>query len=87
MSRTHSSPGLESSIDRPMRLAEIYVASEHALRHTISNSDLWTSLSSVEEFEVNIFKLSDTSNLNNFQDVFHFSFWLSGHILISFVYI
>lgn len=52
MSRTNSSPGFESSIDRPMRLAEIFVASEHALRQTISNPNLLKSLSSVEEFEV-----------------------------------
>lgn len=53
MSRTNSSPGnFESSIDRPMRLAEIFVAAEHALQHTISNCELWKSLSSVEEFEV-----------------------------------
>lgn len=53
MSRTNSSPGgFESSTDRPMRLAEIYVAAEHALQHTISNTDLWKSFSSLEEYEV-----------------------------------
>lgn len=53
MSRTNSSPGnFESSIDRPMRLSEIYVAAEHALKKTISDPDLWKSLSSLEEFEV-----------------------------------
>lgn len=53
MVRTNSTPGnFESSIDRPMRLAEIYVAAEHALRNTISNPDLLNSLSSLEEFEV-----------------------------------
>jgi hypothetical protein len=53
MSRTNSSPGIfESSIDRPMRLAEIFVAAEHALHGTVSNTDLWKSLSSAEEFEV-----------------------------------
>ena len=41
-----------------MRLAEIYVAAEHALQKTISDADLWKSLSSVEEFEV--LKLSCT---------------------------
>lgn len=52
-SRTNSSPGFfDGSIDRPMRLAEIYVAAEHALRSTISDPNLWKSLSSVEEFEV-----------------------------------
>lgn len=53
MSRTNSSPGnFDGAMDRPMRLAEIYVAAEHALEHTISNADLWKSLSSLEEFEV-----------------------------------
>lgn len=53
MSRTNSSPGnFDASIDRPMRIAEIYVAAEHALRKTISNEDLWKSLSSMIEFEV-----------------------------------
>ena len=53
MSRTHSSPGnFDSTIDRPMRLAEIYVAAEHALRNTITDADLKKSLSSTEEFEV-----------------------------------
>ncbi|KAL8237867.1 hypothetical protein R6Q59_018948 [Mikania micrantha] len=33
------------------RLAEIFVAAEHALHATISNPDLWKSLSSLEEFE------------------------------------
>ncbi|PQM39566.1 trafficking protein particle complex II-specific subunit 130 homolog [Prunus yedoensis var. nudiflora] len=38
MSRTNSSPGIsESSIDKPMRLAEIYVAAENALHNTVSN--------------------------------------------------
>lgn len=57
MSRTNSSPGnFESSIDRPMRLAEIYVASEHALCSTVSDPELWESFSSIEEFEVSIRK-------------------------------
>lgn len=56
MSRTNSSPGnFESSISRPLRLSEICVAAEHALRSTISDAELWKSLSSVQEFEVSIF--------------------------------
>ena len=59
MSRTLSSPGnFDGSIDRPMRLAEIFVAAEHALRNTISDAELWKSLSSVEEFEVIDFHVS-----------------------------
>lgn len=73
MSRTNSSPGnFESSIDRPMRLAEIYVASEHALHSTVSDPELWKSFSSIEEFEVLIRKnhllysfLSNLQLLNN----------------------
>lgn len=53
MSRTFSSPGnFEAPIDRPMRLAEILVAAEHALRTTISDEELLKCLSSVAEFEV-----------------------------------
>ena len=52
MSRTYSSPGFENTIDPPMRLAEIYVAAEHALKQTITSSELWQCLSAVEEFEV-----------------------------------
>ena len=53
MSRTNSSPGnFESPLDRPMRLAEIFVAAEHALRLTISDHDLLKTLSSVQDFEV-----------------------------------
>jgi len=35
-----------------MRLSEIHVAAEHALKQTISDPDFMTSLSSLEEFEV-----------------------------------
>lgn len=53
MPRTNSSPGnFDSSISRPMRLAEIYIAAEHALKQTISNLEMLKSLSSSEEFEV-----------------------------------
>lgn len=56
MMRINSGPGnLEGSslsIDRPMRLSEIHVAAEYALQRTISDADLWKSLSSVQEFEV-----------------------------------
>ncbi|KAK2993008.1 hypothetical protein RJ640_004520 [Escallonia rubra] len=59
ISRTNSTPGnFESSIDRPMRLAEIYVAAEHALQTTISDPDLWKSLSSLAEFEQKYLELS-----------------------------
>jgi hypothetical protein len=35
-----------------MRLSEIHVAAEYALKQTISDPDFMTSLSSPEEFEV-----------------------------------
>lgn len=55
MSRTYSGPvNAENSVslDRPMRLSEIYVAAEHALKQTISDPNLLMSLSSLQEFEV-----------------------------------
>ena len=54
MTRTNSSPVMDSSIGRPMTLAEIYVAVEHSLHSTVSNPEIWKSFSSVEEFEVSI---------------------------------
>lgn len=58
MSRTYSSPGFENTIDPPMRLAEIYVAAEHALKQTITSSELWQCLSAVEEFEKKYLELT-----------------------------
>lgn len=53
MPRINSLPGnFDGSVDRPMRLAEIFIASEHALKQTISNTELLKSLSSLEDFEV-----------------------------------
>lgn len=57
MPRTYSGPvNFESSVslDRPMRLSEIHVAAEHALKRTITDPDLLKSLSSLEEFEVSV---------------------------------
>ncbi|KAM1313125.1 hypothetical protein ACFX2F_017193 [Malus domestica] len=43
----NSLPGIsESSIDQPMRLAEIYVTAENALHNTVSNPNRLKSLSS-----------------------------------------
>lgn len=67
MSRTHSSPGFESSISRPLRLSEIFVAAEHALQNTISDKELWKSLSSPEEFEV--FMFSDNYKCINLYNI------------------
>ncbi|GJT38441.1 hypothetical protein Tco_0938306 [Tanacetum coccineum] len=53
MSRTNSTPGnFESSIGRPMKLAEIFVVAEHALQNTIYDPSLWTLFSSLEEYKV-----------------------------------
>ena len=55
MTRTMSGPATSETslpVDRPMRLSEIHVAAEHALKQTISDPDFMTSLSSLEEFEV-----------------------------------
>ncbi|GLT77013.1 hypothetical protein SLA2020_486390 [Shorea laevis] len=79
MSRTNSSPGnFESSIDRPMRLAEIYVAADHALQHTISNPDLWKSLSSLEEFEQKYLELTKGA-----ADNYHRSWWKRHGVVLD----
>ncbi|XVF18963.1 hypothetical protein REPUB_Repub11eG0069400 [Reevesia pubescens] len=70
MSRTYSSPGFEGSIDRPMRLAEIFVAAEHALEQTISNPDLQKTLSSIQDFEQKYMELTRGA-----ADNYHRSWW------------
>ncbi|KAJ9671728.1 hypothetical protein PVL29_025436 [Vitis rotundifolia] len=79
MTRTNSSPiNFESSIDRPMRLAEIYVAAEHALQNTISDTDLWKSLSSVEEFEKKYLELTKGA-----ADNYHRSWWKRHGVVLD----
>ncbi|XP_010278302.1 PREDICTED: trafficking protein particle complex II-specific subunit 130 homolog isoform X2 [Nelumbo nucifera] len=79
MSRTNSSPGnFESSLDRPMRLAEIHVAAEHALQQTISDSDLWKSLSSIEEFEQKYLELTKGA-----ADNYHRSWWKRHGVVLD----
>ncbi|XP_042064578.1 trafficking protein particle complex II-specific subunit 130 homolog isoform X1 [Salvia splendens] len=79
MSRTLSSPGnFDGSIDRPMRLAEIFVAAEHALRNTISDAELWKSLSSVEEFEKKYLDLSKGAANN-----YHRSWWKRHGVVLD----
>ncbi|XP_019456285.1 PREDICTED: trafficking protein particle complex II-specific subunit 130 homolog isoform X2 [Lupinus angustifolius] len=71
MPRANSSPeSINSSIDQPMRLAEIYIAAEHALRQTISNPELLKSLSSSEEFEQKYLELTKGA-----ADNYHRSWW------------
>ena len=55
MLRTFSTPtNYESSLplDHPMKLSDVHVAARDALKDTVSDADLWKSLSSVEHFEV-----------------------------------
>ncbi|KAG6689380.1 hypothetical protein I3843_11G169700 [Carya illinoinensis] len=79
MSRTNSSPGnFESAIDRPMRLAEIYIAAEHALQHTISNPSLWKSLSALEEFEQKYLELTKGA-----ADNYHRSWWKRHGVVLD----
>nr|XP_016466589.1 PREDICTED: trafficking protein particle complex II-specific subunit 130 homolog [Nicotiana tabacum] len=79
MSRTNSSPGnFESSIGRPLRLSEICVAAEHALRSTISDTELWKSLSSVQEFEEKYLELSKGAANN-----YHRSWWKRHGVVLD----
>ncbi|KAK4255757.1 hypothetical protein QN277_008712 [Acacia crassicarpa] len=79
MSRTNSSPGnFDSSVDRPMRLAEIYIASEHALKQTISNTELLKSLSSLEEFEQKYLELTKGAANN-----YHRSWWSRHGVVLD----
>ncbi|PHT43769.1 Trafficking protein particle complex II-specific subunit -like protein [Capsicum baccatum] len=79
MSRTNSSPGnFESSISRPLRLSEICVAAEHALRNTISDAELLKSLSSVQEFEQKYLELSKGAANN-----YHRSWWKRHGVVLD----
>ncbi|XP_021726056.1 trafficking protein particle complex II-specific subunit 130 homolog isoform X1 [Chenopodium quinoa] len=79
MSRNYSTPGnFEGSIDRPMRLAEIHVAAEHALRKTISDPDLWKSLSSIEDFEQKYLELTKGAAEN-----YHLSWWRRHGVVLD----
>ncbi|KAL2944197.1 hypothetical protein RDABS01_032544 [Bienertia sinuspersici] len=79
ISRMNSTPGnFEGSIDRPMRLAEIHVAAEHALRQTISNPDLWKSLSSIEDFEKKYLELTKGAAEN-----YHLSWWRRHGVVLD----
>uniref|UniRef100_A0A7N0V8S3 Trafficking protein particle complex II-specific subunit 130 homolog n=2 Tax=Kalanchoe fedtschenkoi TaxID=63787 RepID=A0A7N0V8S3_KALFE len=79
MSRTNSSPGyFERSIDRPMKLAEVYVAAEHAIHQTVSDPDLLKSLSSVEEFEKKYLDLTKGA-----ADNYHRSWWKRHGVVLD----
>ncbi|EPS62402.1 hypothetical protein M569_12386, partial [Genlisea aurea] len=79
MSRTVSSPGnFESTINKPMRLAEIYVAAEYALRKTISDENLLKSLSSFEDFEQKYLDLSKSA-----ANYYHKSWWKRHGVVLD----
>ncbi|CAJ2659893.1 unnamed protein product [Trifolium pratense] len=79
MTRTNSSPGnFEGSIDRPMRLAEIFIAAEHALKKTISNLEMLKSLSSSEEFEKKYLELTKGA-----ADNYHRSWWKRHGVVLD----
>ncbi|XP_058779898.1 trafficking protein particle complex II-specific subunit 130 homolog isoform X1 [Vicia villosa] len=79
MTRTNSSPGnFDGSIGRPMRLAEIYIAAEHALKQTISNLGILKSLSSSEEFEKKYLELTKGA-----ADNYHRSWWKRHGVVLD----
>ncbi|RAL45497.1 hypothetical protein DM860_014886 [Cuscuta australis] len=78
MLRTYSSPGFESSISRPMKLSEIFVAAERSLQTTISDKELWKSLSSPEEFEKKYLELSKGAAEN-----YHQSWWKRHGVVLD----
>ncbi|KAJ3681363.1 hypothetical protein LUZ60_015852 [Juncus effusus] len=82
MSRTFSGPAINSdnslSVDRPMRLSEIYVAAEYALNLTISDPDLLSSLSSLEEFEKKYMELTKGAAEN-----YHKSWWKRHGVVLD----
>ncbi|KAG0465765.1 hypothetical protein HPP92_019929 [Vanilla planifolia] len=82
MSRTFSGPANSESpplsLDRPMRLSEIHVAAEHALKRTISDPDLLMSLSSLPEFEKKYMELTKGA-----ADNFHLSWWKRHGVVLD----
>ncbi|CAL5051773.1 unnamed protein product [Urochloa decumbens] len=81
MARTMSGPATSETslpVDRPMRLSEIHVAAEHALKQTISDPDFMTSLSSVEEFEKRYMELTKGA-----ADNYHRSWWKRHGVVLD----
>ncbi|CAN6198343.1 unnamed protein product [Urochloa humidicola] len=81
MARTMSGPAMSETslpVDRPMRLSEIHVAAEHALKQTISDPDFMTSLSSVEEFEKRYMELTKGA-----ADNYHRSWWKRHGVVLD----
>ncbi|CAN6453488.1 unnamed protein product [Victoria cruziana] len=84
MSRASSGPANVESplsqvhVDRPMKLSEIYVAAGHALQCTVSDSDLWESLSSVQSFEKKYLELTKGA-----ADNYHLSWWKRHGVVLD----
>lgn len=82
MSRTFSGPVNSQSssilLDRPMRLSEIYVAAEHALKQTISDPGLLKSLATLEEFEQKYMELTKGA-----ADNYHRSWWKRHGVVLD----
>lgn len=81
LSRTYSGPVNSDSstpLDRPMRLSEIHVAAEYALKHTISDPDLLKSLSSLQEFEKKYMELTKGAAEN-----YHHSWWKRHGVVLD----
>lgn len=81
MTRTMSGPATSETslpVDRPMRLSEIHVAAEHALKQTISDPDFMTSLSSLEEFEKRYMELTKGA-----ADNYHRSWWKRHGVVLD----
>ncbi|KAE8680151.1 TRS130 protein [Hibiscus syriacus] len=78
-SHTYSSAGnFEGSINRPMKLAEIFVAAEHALKQTISNPDLQKALSSIQDIEQKYMDLTKGA-----ADNYHRSWWKRHGVVLD----
>ncbi|XP_028548578.1 trafficking protein particle complex II-specific subunit 130 homolog [Dendrobium catenatum] len=82
MSRTLSGPANSEnsslSFDRPMRLWEIHVAAEHALKRTISDPDLLKSISSLPDFEKKYMELTKGA-----ADNYHQSWWKRHGVVLD----
>uniref|UniRef100_A0A0D9Y073 Trafficking protein particle complex subunit 11 domain-containing protein n=1 Tax=Leersia perrieri TaxID=77586 RepID=A0A0D9Y073_9ORYZ len=81
MTRTMSGPVTSESslpVDRPMRLSEIHVAAEHALKQTVSDPNFMTSLSSLEEFEKRYMELTKGA-----ADNYHRSWWKRHGVVLD----
>ncbi|KAL4580271.1 hypothetical protein LXL04_016458 [Taraxacum kok-saghyz] len=78
--RTNSTPSttFDTPIDRPMKLSEIFVAAEHALKTTISNQQLWTSFSSLQHFQEKYLQLSKSAAEN-----YHHSWWKRHGVILD----